>query len=106
MQKRAGRSRVRKASGDTFAKSNLPDEGEGGVSRGEALAPGRRVRLRSASHVIELRSSTGQVVRPDTSFDYYFIHLDHPALYHHADGRLEELDEIAEDIDNLDLLPD
>ena len=74
--------------------------------RGRALEPGTRVRLRSASHVIELRSATGRIVRPNEWGDYYIVRLDRPALYHHADGRVEELEEIREDADNMDVLPD
>ena len=68
------------------------------------IAPGTRVRLRSASHVIDLQSTTGRIVRPDEWGDYYIVRLDRPARYHHADGRVEELDEIREDADNLDVL--
>ncbi len=68
------------------------------------LAAGTRVRLRSASHVIELRSDTGTVVRPDRWAGYYVIRLDQPAIYHQADGSLRDLSEIVELEDNLDVI--
>lgn len=47
----------------------------------------------------------GTVVRKDQWADYYVIRLDRPALYHDAEGRVEELTEICEDIDNLEVIP-
>lgn len=72
----------------------------------KALATGARVRVRSTSHRVELQADTGQVVRPDEWLDYYVVRLDSPAVYRHGDGRTELLDEIVEDIDNLDELPE
>jgi hypothetical protein len=70
------------------------------------LEPGTRVRLRSPHHLLQLRSDTGRVLRPDEHLDYYIVRLDAPALYFHADGQAEELSEVREDADNLDVLPD
>ncbi len=70
------------------------------------IAVGTRVRLKSASHVITLRSNTGCIVRPDRWDGYYIVHLDKPALYHEPDGRVLELEEIREDADNMEVLTD
>jgi hypothetical protein len=69
------------------------------------LKPGTRIRLRSSSHVIELRAATGTIARPDRYKDYYVIRLDQPALYVNADGTTRDLPEIVEAIDNFDVLP-
>lgn len=68
------------------------------------LQPRARVRLLSAAHVLTLRADTGYVVRPDEWDDYFIIRLDQPALYHHADGRIEDLWEVRELADNLELI--
>jgi hypothetical protein len=70
------------------------------------LSVGTRVRLRSASHVVELRSDAGQIVGRDRWDGYYIVRLDRPALYREADGRVRELPEIAELADNMDVLPE
>ena len=72
----------------------------------KTIAVGARVRLRSASHVVTLRSADGEVVRPDTYDGYYVVRLDQPALHHEADGRTRELPEIVELAENLEALPD
>ena len=69
------------------------------------LRPGDRVRLRSAPAQTDLQEDTGSVVRRDEWAGYYIVRLDLPALYHHADGREEELQEICEAADNLEILP-
>ena len=69
------------------------------------LRQGTRVRLRAPSPLLRLRSDMGTVVRKDQWADYYVIRLDRPALYHDAEGRVEELTEICEDIDNLEVIP-
>ena len=69
------------------------------------IAVGARVRLRSSSHVLDLRANTGSIAGRDAWDDGYLIRLDQPALYHHADGRVEELAEIVEMVDNFDVLP-
>ncbi len=68
------------------------------------LAVGTRVRLRSASHLVEIRPPFGEVVRPDAYAGYYVVRLDRPALYHQADGTARELPEIVERADNMDAL--
>lgn len=73
---------------------------------GQALAVGTRVRLRAPHWLLALRADTGAVVRPDDLDDYYIVYLDEPALYHHTDGRTEELSEIREAADNMDVLTD
>lgn len=65
------------------------------------LAVGTRVKLRSASHLVDLRSPFGEVVRPDEYEGYYVVRLDCPALYHQADGTTRELPEIVEMADNM-----
>lgn len=70
------------------------------------LAPGTRVRLRSPSHVLQLQANTGRIVRHDEWLDYYIVRLDKPARYQHADGHIEELNEIREDVDNMEVLPE
>lgn len=69
-----------------------------------ALRQGTRIRLRSASHVVELRADTGTITRADDWGDYYVVRLDRPALYFHRDGRIEELTEICELSDNMEVL--
>jgi hypothetical protein len=71
---------------------------------GSRLSVGTRVRLRSASHLVELRSPFGEIVRPDEYVGYYVVRLDHPALYHRADGTERELPEIVEMADNMEAL--
>jgi hypothetical protein len=68
------------------------------------LASGTRVRLVAPSCLLELRTATGTVVRKDQWADYYIIRLDEPALYHGGQGTPETLCEIAEDIDNLEVI--
>lgn len=66
---------------------------------------GTRVRLRSASHVVELDGDTGYVIRHDTwTALYYIIRLDRPARYHAVDGSVTLLSEIREDAENLEVL--
>ena len=65
------------------------------------LAAGTRVRLLSASHIVDLRSPTGSVVRADEWDGYYVIRLDQPAIYHNPDGTTRDLPEIVELIDNM-----
>lgn len=69
------------------------------------LPPGTRVRVRSASHLVDLRSSTGVVVRPDEWDGHYVIRLDEPALYHDPDGTERDLWEISEAADNMEAAP-
>ena len=69
-----------------------------------SLHPGARVRLRSAPAQTDLQGDTGSVVRRDEWAGYYIVRLDRPALYHHPDGRVEELPEICEAADNLEIL--
>lgn len=71
---------------------------------GRALAVGTPVRLRSASHLVDLRADTGQVVGFDPDDEMPIIQLDAPALYHAADGSTRELARIVEAEDNLDIL--
>ena len=86
-----------RGSGDVFDKW-------GSTTPLATLAPGTRVRLRSANHLVDLRSSFGTVVRPDEWDDYYIVRLDEPAIYHNADGTTRDLPEIAQMVDNLDVL--
>ncbi len=76
------------------------------VATERKLAVGTRVRLPSSSHVVELRSATGTVVRPDRYDGYYVIKLDQPAIYFAADGTTRDLPELVEAVDNLDVLSD
>lgn len=70
------------------------------------LTPGTRVRLHGHPIGVTLRSFTGRVVAPDPDWlRYYIIRLDAPAIYHHADGHDEDLEEVVEAADNLDVLP-
>src|SRR5579859_2719343 len=81
--------------------------GDGGnVVTKHDLKAGTRVRLRSSSHVVELRASTGTIKRPDQLQDYYVIRLDQPALYLNVDGTTRDLPEIVETIDDFDVLSD
>ena len=75
------------------------------ASRPRSLVPGMRVRLRSANHLVDLRSPLGRIVRPDEYDDYYIVRLDAPAIYHNADGTTSELAEIAEMVHNLEVIP-
>jgi hypothetical protein len=70
----------------------------------QQITAGTRVRLRAPSPIVELRSDTGTVIRPDTWDGYYIVRLDQPALYHEGDGQVRELPEIAEAADNMDVL--
>jgi hypothetical protein len=67
------------------------------------LKPGTWVRLRSASHALDLTSDSGRIVRPDELAGYYIVRLDRPAVYHGADGD-EQLYEIREAVDNLEVI--
>ena len=78
--------------------------GESGRPLPGALRPGTRVRLRSVNRLVDLRSCFGTIVRPDEWDDYYIVHLDVPAIYHNADGSTRDLPEIAQMVDNLDVL--
>ena len=69
------------------------------------LPPGTRVRLRSSSPVVELRSNQGTTARPDLYDDSYVIRLDQPAVYLAADRTRSDLPEIVEAVDNLDIVP-
>jgi hypothetical protein len=55
--------------------------------------------------VLELEpgSDRGTILRRD-DLDYYLVRLDVPALYRHADGSVERLGEIIEDIDSREVL--
>ena len=68
------------------------------------IAPNTRVRLRGAPIALTLRTSDGVVVGPDRWAGFVIVRLDEPAIYHHADGRLEDLPEIREFVENLDIL--
>ena len=68
------------------------------------LETGTRIRLVAPSPLLTLTRDTGRVQGPAEWDGYYVVSLDGPALYRHADGRLEELTEIREDADNMDVL--
>lgn len=87
-----------------MATPQVTTEEANSMIESEMLKPGTRVRLRAPNHLLELKSDTGWVVRPDDWGDYYIIRLDQPALYHHADGHTEALAEVREDVDNMDVL--
>ena len=70
------------------------------------ISIGTRVRLRSASHVVDLRSDTGRVVRFDPIDGMPVIRLDAPAVYHEADGGTRDLSEIVEAEENIEVLED
>lgn len=72
--------------------------------RQRGLAPGTRVRLVDHPIQMHLRSFTGVVVGPDIYDSFYVIRLDEPGIYHHADGRDEELEEVVEGIANLKVI--
>ncbi|MBI4318767.1 MAG: hypothetical protein HY675_09775 [Chloroflexi bacterium] len=65
------------------------------------LKPGTRVRLRAPAAPLELTSDSGTVIGPAEWDGYYVIKLDRPARYHHADPRVEEIDLVREDVENL-----
>ncbi len=69
-----------------------------------SLKPGTRVRLKGDVVGVTLRDPHGSVVRPDMYDGYYVVRLDSPALYHLADGTIEDLPELVEAIDNLIVL--
>jgi hypothetical protein len=68
------------------------------------IAPNTRVRLRGKPIALTLRTPDGVVVGPDRWAGFVIVRLDEPAIYHHADGRLEDLPEIREFVENLDIL--
>jgi len=70
----------------------------------QQFKPGVRVRVRSAHFLVDLQSSTGTVVRPDTYDDYFVVKLDVPAIYRNADGTTTEPPEICEAFDNMDVV--
>jgi hypothetical protein len=70
-----------------------------------SLQPGIRVRLTAPSPLLELTADTGWVLRPDEWEGYFIIRLDGPARYRHADGTVEELQEIRESFDNVEIIP-
>jgi hypothetical protein len=67
---------------------------------------GKRVRLRSVSPVLTLRSNTGRVVRRGRWSGYFIVRLDEPAIYDNGVAEPYELSEITQDIENMDVLPD
>jgi len=60
--------------------------------------------LRSAHFLVDLRSPFGSILCPDEWDDYYIVHLDEPAIYHNADGSTHDLPDIAQMVDNLDVI--
>jgi len=74
------------------------------MSQRQQFKPGVRVRLHAAHFLVDLRSPTGTIVRPDTYDDYFVVRLDEPAVYHNADGTTTELTEICEAFDNMDVV--
>ena len=68
------------------------------------LMPGTRVRLRPVNQLVDLRSNLGTVVRPDEWDDYYIVLLDESAMYHDPDGTTRDVPEIAQIVDNLEVL--
>ncbi|MHB8647445.1 MAG: hypothetical protein ACYDAR_16805 [Thermomicrobiales bacterium] len=65
---------------------------------------GMHVELTGTPTAVTLRSRTGRVVRTDEDEDYVIVALDIPAQYHHANGEVEDLPEIAVMTDNLRVL--
>lgn len=72
----------------------------------QTLQPGTRVQVRGEPIGVTLRNFTGEIVRPDKWEGYYIIRLDAPAIYHHADGSVQDLWEIREDAENLRVIPE
>jgi len=87
-----------RADGDTF-----DDEAVCMIEQ-QPLAIGTRVRLRSPSRMVVLRSKLGHIARPDVWDGYYIVRLDEPALYHESAGSVQELTEIREAGDNLEIV--
>jgi hypothetical protein len=71
----------------------------------QKLLPGTRVRLVAVPFQVTLRTDIGTVLRPDRWQGYYIVHLDQPAIFHDDVEPAEELTEIAEHVDNLEVLP-
>jgi hypothetical protein len=69
-----------------------------------SLKPGTRVRLAGDVVGVTLRDTLGSVVRPDLYDGYYIVRLDSPAIFHHADGSTEDIDELVEAFDNLTIV--
>lgn len=65
---------------------------------------GMHVELTGMPTAVTLRSHTGRVVREDEDEDYVIVALDILAQYHHANGEIEDLLEIAVMADNLRVL--
>ncbi len=70
------------------------------------LEVGTRVRLTAPSPLLTLTVDTGRVEAPAEWDGYYFVRLDGPAIYRHADGRTEEIAEIREDAETMEVLGD
>ena len=68
-----------------------------------SLKLGTRVRLDGDVVGVTLGDRNGCVIRPDLYDGYYVVRLDSPAVYHHADGTVEEIQELVESIDNLSI---
>lgn len=68
------------------------------------LRPGTRVRVVDHPVQVTLQTPTGVIARPDAYDDYYIVRLDECAIFHNADGSEELIPEIAEHIDNLDII--
>jgi hypothetical protein len=68
------------------------------------LATGTSVQIKGNPSGIELRSSTGTIVRRDHMGGYYIVRLDEPALVYDVPGTGEEINEIVEVIDNLEVI--
>ena len=70
------------------------------------LVPGLRVRVRSRTPLLRLRTDVGTIVRKDEWADYYIVRLDQPADYHDGEGApIEQISEIRVDADDVEALP-
>jgi hypothetical protein len=68
------------------------------------LTTGTRVKIKGSPSGIELRSSTGTIVRRDCMDGYYIVRLDEPALVYDLPDTGEEINEVVEAIDNLEVM--
>lgn len=69
------------------------------------LVPGTRVRVRSRTPLLQLRTDVGTIVRKDQWADYYIVGLDRPADYHDGKGApIEKVSEIRVDVDDIEVL--
>jgi hypothetical protein len=74
------------------------------MARVPTLTTGTRVRVKGNPSGITLRSTTGEIVKPDERDGYYIVRLDEPAIVYDVPDTGQEISEIVEAAENLDVI--